>query len=211
MKIVLLLHGLKDPNANGLLRLKKYLEAAGYRTFALHYGWFMVRGFLWPLFNVPLSRLIVAFTEILHELGHQIILIGHSNGATVAAKASALGAYFDALVFIDGAVERDVKLGQNTGWLLNYRTPTDPVLNIARVIAPLTPWAGFDGSLGSSGVKPDSDPRMWDCNLTEELGIKFSHSGFMSEEIVDKSGPLLVKGLDWLLGQNPHLQKELRT
>ena len=199
MKICLLLAGLKDSKATGLLRLKPYFEERDYKVYPLSYGWFIIRGLLWHPFNVPLARLIAIFTRILHECGVKIVLVAHSNGATIAAKASHLGARFDVLVFIDGAVSRDVKLGDQTGYLLNMRTATDPVLQISRVIAPLTPWADFSGSLGSTGVKANSDPRMLDFNLTEIWGIKFSHAGFVSAERVEKTGPWLVDVVEYHL------------
>jgi pimeloyl-ACP methyl ester carboxylesterase len=195
MKLVLLLPGLKDPHATGLLRLKPWLEAAGYKTYALTYGMFLLRGFVWHLFNMPLARLVAIFTLILNELGHQVVFVAHSNGCAIAAKASEMGARFDLLVFINAATERNIRLGTNTGYLLNLRVPTDPVLNVSRLIAPVSPWAGLDGSLGNAGVKVNADPRMWDVNLTEVFGIKWSHAGAFSAENVERSGPWLVNAI----------------
>lgn len=199
MKIALLLPGLKDSQATGLLRLKPWLEVSGFRTYAVLYGYFLVRGFLWHLFNMPVARMLVFITQILSDLGHTVVCVAHSNGAAIAAKASQMGAAFHILVFVNGAVERDIKLGDRTGYLLNCRVATDPVLAVSRIIAPLTPWAGLDGSLGSAGVKADSDPRMWDANLTELFGIKASHGGFIAEDMVAVTGPWLVKAIKWAL------------
>lgn len=207
MKICILIPGLKDSRATGLLRLEPYLREAGYAVYPICYGWFMLRGFLWSAFNKPLARLVATFTRILADAGNEVVAIGHSNGATIAVEASRLGADFKTLVLINGAVERDIELGHRTGYVLNCRVGSDPVLAVSRIIAPLTPWAEFDGSLGSSGVKADSDPRMWDANLTEIFGIRASHGGFIAADMVAATGPWLVKSIRWAQGQSDNQTK----
>jgi pimeloyl-ACP methyl ester carboxylesterase len=200
MRVVLLIHGLKDAKATGLLRLKEHLEAPGWTVRAVNYGWFFLRGFLWAPFNKPLARMLACFTELLSALGHEVICVAHSNGATIAAEASRLGAPFRVLVFIDGAVERNLRLGDRTGYLLNCRVPSDPVLAVSLLISPLSPWAELDGSLGNFGVKAGSDPRMWDIDLTREFGIH-GHGGFLAPTMVSVTGPWLVKSIRWALGE----------
>lgn len=193
MNIALLIHGLKDSRATGLLRLAPYLEGKGYRVYPITYGWFFLRGFLWAPFNKPLARLVATFTKILDDAGHEVVALAHSNGATIAVEASKLGAPFRVLTLINGAVERDAVIGDRTGFVLNLRVASDPVLALSRVIAPLTPWADFDGSLGSSGFKPmpSGGWKQNDFNLTEKFGIK-GHSGFMSEDMIPITGPWLT-------------------
>ena len=201
MRVVLLLHGLKDAKATGLLRLRSYLEEAGWLVRPIQYGWFFLRGFLWAPFNKPLARMLACFCELITALGHEVVLVAHSNGATIAAEASRMGAPLKVLVLINGAVERDLKLGDKTGLLINCRVPSDPVLALSWVISPLTPWADFDASMGNAGVKKDSDPRMWDIDLTKQFGIK-GHGGFMAADAVEQTGPWLVRAVKWACGES---------
>lgn len=196
MKICLLLGGIADRSATGLQRLTPMLEGVGYRVYPILYGWFFLRGLLWHPFHLPLARLITAFTRILQDCGQQVVCIAHSNGCALAAKASELGAYFEALVFVNAAAERNIRLGERTGLLINCHVPSDPALAVARVIAPLSPWAALDGSLGNAGVKAGADARMWDIDLTAFFGIT-GHGGFVAEENVARTGPWLVKSLAW--------------
>jgi pimeloyl-ACP methyl ester carboxylesterase len=201
MRIVLLLAGLKDPKGTGLKRLTPFLEQRGWLVRHIPYGLFFLRGFLWSAFNKPLARMLACFTELLAVLGHEIVLVAHSNGATIAAEASKMGAHFHCLMFFNGATERNITLGPQTGYLINVCVPTDPLLNLSRIIAPLTPWAGLDGSLGSTGVKADSDPRMWNLNATEMWGIKRTHDTLAAENIA-QVGPWVVEAVRWALGDN---------
>lgn len=196
MKVILLIHGLKDSKATGLLRFRPYLEKEGWFVRPIFYGWFFLRGFVGALFNKPLARMLACFVELLDSLGHEVICIAHSNGATIAAMASQLGAPFKILFFVNGAVERDLKLGDKTGYLVNIRVPSDPILAISRIISPLTPWSEIDGSMGNAGVKADSDPRMWDIDATAIFNIK-GHGGFMSGEKIEQTGPWLVQVIKW--------------
>lgn len=198
--VVFLLHGLKDKEATGLHRIVPYLEAASFKPFVLEYGWFMIRGFVWHIFNTPLARLLAGFSNLVSSLGYSIVCVAHSNGATIAAEASRLGARFDALVFVNGAVERQITLGEGTKILVNCRVPSDPVLAACWVISPVSPWSSLDGSMGNLGVKVNADPREWDVNLSHKFGIVASHGGFFAADRVSETGPWLATLLKWALG-----------
>ena len=200
-KIALIVHGiLSNDNDSGPARLEPYLQAAGFWTLRVPVGW----GFLLR----PITRnrieagLIAAFTQLLANLGNEIVAIGHSNGARICALASEYGAPFQVLVFIDGAVDRNVKIGKQVGAVLNAHVPDDPVLTLAAVI-PFSPW----GDLGKVGFDPDSDPRLWNANLGRgdlpgaEGIVLHGHNDFFRQENLPKLGPWLVRAIESLRGK----------
>ena len=199
MRVVLLLHGIKDPNANGLKRLKGALEDAGWFVRTVHYGLFFARGFfMWGLFNKPIAYVLAGFTEILHTLGNEVVLVAHSNGAAIAAEASRQGACLKLLIFINGACDRDIVLGGRTERFINYRMKSDPVLALAWLPGLVGhPWADWNGSMGNLGPKDFKDDRVWDVDLEEQFGIRFKHAGFFSEANAPRMGAELVKAIRW--------------
>lgn len=200
MRVVLLLHGIKDLKATGLLRLRDDLEAAGWLVRSVHYGMFFLRGFLWGPFNKPLAYMLAGFTEILTALGNEVVLIAHSNGAAIAAKASECGACFKLLIFLNGACDRDIRLGPRTERFINYRMKTDPVLALAWIPGLIGhPWADINGSLGNAGLGKNlkDDDRAWQVDIEEQFGIRFQHGGMFSKENEARMGPEMVKAIKW--------------
>jgi hypothetical protein len=196
-KICLLVHGILSGMSSGPAKLEPYFQQAGYWTLRAPVGWGF---FLLPLLkNRTDAALLAAFSILLHDLGNEVYAVGHSNGALICAEASRYGAPFRVLAFVDGALDRNARIGKQVGAVLNCHVPCDPVLVIASVI-PFHPW----GILGRSGFPPNSDARYWNAdmgagNLPGAEGIKLhSHSDFFEPGNIEKLGPWLVQAMESL-------------
>lgn len=195
-RIILMLHGIKDKSAAGPLRLRAGLESAGYIVRVANYGMFFLRGIIpiaWNLFNVPLARMVAGFVELLDSEGYEVTLVGHSNGGAIACKATEFGAPAYALVLIDAAVERGVKVGKQVKWILNFHNPGDALLYVSSVL-PLHPW-GLGGALGLDR----EDPRVQNIDLTDRalFGTDIrGHGGPFDPKVADVFAAKLAEVLE---------------
>lgn len=146
MKVILLVPGLRDPSARGLLRMAPVFEQAGYTTEAITYGMFIVRGILFKAFCEPLAEMLSDTIRLLDRLGHEVHIVAHSNGGAIALAASERGAPVYSISLINAAVETTAKIGERTKWVFDLTQPIDPVLWASAAI-PLSPW-GLGGVVG---------------------------------------------------------------
>lgn len=195
-KIALLCHGILGDTKSGPNRLEPYFQRAGYWTLRIPAGWgFFV---LPALKNRTVAALIAAFAILLGNMGNEVVAVGHSNGARVLALASEYGAPFKVLVFISGAVDRDAKIGNQVGTVINCYVPGDRVLQIAGAI-PFHPW----GIAGQAGIRTDRKPNQWNADmgrgdLPGAEGVRLGdHSEFFERGKIEKLGPWLVNTVEY--------------
>ena len=139
---VYLLHGfnVKDGGKNTIDHLIEPLTNAGHEVVEIDYGRLLrvrVR-----LLNEPIARVIAA------TVTPGSILIGHSNGATLAWMAAKFGAPVSKIFLINPALDRDAELPGVP--VVCYHSPSDKVTWLAKFI-PGSPWgsAGRNGLIGS--------------------------------------------------------------
>lgn len=175
-RAAILVHGILTDAAwsHGIGLLAPELESRGYTVEIAAWnpgGWgFLLRPLLTRRSG---ASLLARWVNHLSKLGvSDIVGFGHSHGAQLLAKASCYGAPFRVLVFINAAADRDVKIGQQVDWVLNYHTRGDKILRIASML-PFHPW----GSLGKSGFPPErlaQEPRLrnYSMDTSREAGLE---------------------------------------
>ena len=177
-RVMLLIPGLRDPDARGLLRLAPVFESAGYTTEALTYGMFLLRGIAWHLFNPPVAEMLRDTIRLLDRLGYEVNLCAHSNGGAIALAASDSPIY--SITLINAAVETDARIGKGVKWLFDLIQPVDPILWASAMI-PASPW-GLGGVIGIQG-----DPRVQNISLREEqFGEIRGHGGGLVVPVAEK-------------------------
>lgn len=157
---IYLLHGynVRDGGANTTDNLVEPLRAAGHQVVELDYGW-------WGRLKVRVaSKSLAMVIAKMAEPGS--VIIGHSNGATLAYRAARLGAEVSRIILINPALNRTAPLPQPFPRVDCYHSPNDRVVEIARWI-PGSLW-GNAGRLGLQGAT--------NHNLEQITGQKTGHS-----------------------------------
>lgn len=174
-KRVILIHGfnVRDEGENSIDRLKPMLREAGYRVEDFDYGF--------------LGLMMVRFrTKFIAKMLHQFsnpedIIIGHSHGCAITAKAMENGAKFDKVVFIHPALDKNWKIP--TIFSARRITVFYSEKDIATWSAMLLRWISplrlfkkkhFWGAMGSVG--PKSKDKRWVA-----INDHHSHSGIFKD------------------------------
>jgi len=149
--------------SKGIQRLVPYIVQAGYQAWPIYPGFF---GFLRVRFaGAPVAHTLASFVRELSYRGNPVSGIGHSHGARLLAEASVHGAPFRTLTFINGAVDKDVRIGSEVGRVLNYYVRSDKVLGLANCL-PFNPM----GNAGKLGIDLGKTPRVMNGNLFSICG-----------------------------------------
>lgn len=155
---IYLLHGynVRDGGANTTDNLVVPLRAAGHQVVELDYGW-------WGRLKVRLaSKSLAMVIAKMAEPGS--IIIGHSNGGTLAYRAARLGAEVERIILINPALNHAAPLPLPR--VDCYHSPNDRVVELARWI-PGSLW-GNAGRVGLQGAI--------NHNLEHITGQKIGHS-----------------------------------
>jgi len=176
-----LVHGfnVKDSGQNTTDKLAPYLSFTGYRVVELDYFWTGLMGV--RLCNKKIANVIA---QMSHLAEGKVIAFGHSNGCAILQAASLFGANFDQLVFINPALNRRAKIGQNVKYIHVWHSPSDTVVKLAKYI-PNHKW----GSMGAVGYQGEDsrffnydkeDSKLWTGPEGESYSSR-SHSDVFSD------------------------------
>ena len=138
----------------GIQRLVPSIVAMGYQAWPIYPGFFgllRVR-----LAGGPVAHILASFVRELSYRTHAVSGVGHSHGAP-----------FRTLTFINGAVDKDVKIGSEVGRVLNYYVRSDKVLGLANLL-PFNPM----GNAGKLGIDLGKTARVINGNLFSICGAK---------------------------------------
>lgn len=178
MKTCYLIHGIKTGNPQrSTISFLKYILPNFYVKI-LEYGYL-------PAIAAPIISILNYF--IVKELADKIwpnqIIIGHSNGCTIAHGISKSLRVFG-LVLINPALDSDVKFDDDLKFIHIYYSKKDRVTWLSKFV-PFSKW----GAMGTVGYQGE-DPRVkqW------ETGI--DHTDIGSAEIAMKWGPLIAANLN---------------
>jgi len=154
----------------GIQRLVPSIVGMGYQAWPIYPGSF-------GLLRVRLAggvaaQTMASFVRELSYHGYAVSGVGHSHGARLLAEASVYGAPFYTLTFINGAVDKDVRVGTEVGRVLNYYVRSDKVLGLANFL-PFNPM----GNAGKLGIDLGKTPRVINANLFSICGAK-SHDDY---------------------------------
>jgi len=137
MRIMLIVPGILATRGDfvpgkGIQRLVPYIVGMGYRAWPIYPGFFgllRVR-----LAGGPVAHTFASFVRELSYAGHSVSGVGHSHGARLLAEASRHDAPFETLTFINGAIDKDVRIGRDVGKVINYYVRSDKVLGLAHFL-----------------------------------------------------------------------------
>ena len=178
MKTCYLIHGIKtwDANRSTISFLKYTLTRL--RVVAVSYGYIPV------LVAFFLSRVINWFVvrRLVNHIRQGQILIGHSNGCTIAYGVSQK-LYTYGLVLINPALDCDVEFDPYIKFIHIYYSHNDRITWLSRLV-PFSLW----GSMGTVGYK-GKDPRVkqWDMGT--------SHNDIGEAEIAMQWGPVITRNI----------------
>lgn len=112
------------------------------------------------------------------------IIVGHSNGCDIALELAIAGAPVAGMVFINAALERDIKLPLQVNWLDVYFNDGDNITELAEIAAQLllTPVDINWGQMGHAGYSGD-DKRIvnLDCGNYAPLPVVNGHGDLFSD------------------------------
>lgn len=134
--------------------------------------------------NEAIANGLRQYTHLARRVYNHIAVIGHSNGGAISWIASRPrtdeqgveqpGAFFDSVVLINPALDRDAVFGPNTRQIFCIHTPWDVPTRIGGLL-PFHWW----GDAGARGLDPE--PRV--VNIDASTNIQFpirDHDGLMS-------------------------------
>lgn len=172
-----LIHGIKtlDPNRSSISFLRYMLP--GFKVVMLGYGYV-------PVLMAPFNRIInwLAVRRFIKQVKPGQILIGHSNGCTVAHGMS-MKFYTGGLVLINPALDRNVEFSPFLKFVHVYWSKKDRVTWLSKFV-PFSKW----GSMGSEGYS-GSDPRVkqWEMDI--------NHTDIGDAEIAVQWGPVITANI----------------
>ena len=183
--IAYLVHGfnVRDKGAGTTDRLIPYLEGQGFEVREFDYLWTGVLAV--RLCNK--SKAYILYQMAMRNPGS--IAIGHSNGCAIISQASAFGAPFRAVFYINPALNKTTRLAEQIRTSVVYHCPTDRVVWWSMWLIKHS-W----GEMGRTGYKGD-DPRYLNVDTSrvpEEVRVE-GHSDIFSDEKVTFWGEKIAK------------------
>ena len=176
MKICYLIHGIKtiDPDRSSISFLKYLIKL---KVVVLSYLYV-------PVILAPITSIINYFIvrRFVRTIKPGSILVGHSNGCTIAYGVSRL-LYTHGLVLINPALNKDVEFDPFIKFIHIYYSHNDRVTWLSRLM-PFSLW----GSMGTVGYQ-GNDPRV----KQYDMGVK--HSDIGDAEIAVVWGPKIADGI----------------
>ena len=186
MATVHILHGIhvSEP-AGGVGQLKSYFEKAGFDRVLVHsYGYIFVLPIL-P--NAARWKNPKVVEEILPQIKSGDVIVGHSNGGTLARMLAERGAPISGAVLINPALDADAALAKQVRWIHVYFNKDDGVVWWSKIIIS-HPW-GEQGRVGYDG-EPDARYSNFDC--AAEYPTISGHSDIFRPEKIYAWGPRIA-------------------
>jgi hypothetical protein len=182
-------HGILDPVGKaGLLKLVPYLQQAGFDVRVPDYG--VITAVETRIANPLIVRTLRPYVE------PGDLYIGHSNGCAIGYDLITAGARPAGVVFINGALKRNIELPGAT-WADVYYNEGDDATVAAVAAARLglsDPVWGDMGHVGYSGSNPNVTNI--DCDSVartlEGLPLVFGHSDIFTDGKVEAWAPYIV-------------------
>lgn len=186
MRVVHIIHGIHtaNPFAN-VGRLKGYFEQKGYRVKVHRYGYLFALLARWR--NPKIAK------KIAKQVDTQDIVVGHSNGGTLAWMISQQKRFTGAIL-INPALDRDRVL-PGAGWIHVYHTPEDRVVWWSKFL-PHHPW----GEMGRRGYLGPSK-KYWNINMARTKPFIKNHVNVFKWENLRVWGRTIVERLDMELAK----------
>lgn len=152
-KTVYLIHGFNvSDGGNGTTdKFVRPLNDRGYHVIELDYG--HIGGVVTKLCDRKMARMVARMAE------PGSVIIGHSNGCTISCMAAQYGAKFSQMVWINPALDVDVKIGTYVNRVHVWYNQDDLAVTVASWI-PGVMW----GEMGAVGYK-GKDPRVVNYNV----------------------------------------------
>lgn len=180
-KTAYLIHGfnVSDNGAGTIDKFAPLLKQRGYIVKNVDYGYnFLARV---KLCNKNYARFLSEIAE------PESLIIGHSNGCAIALLASQMGAPFSQMVFINPALNRNVKIGPEVHDVHVWHSPGDIAVKAASLI-PSSIW----GDMGAHGYTGD-DYRVKNYNKQDNYMISSkSHSDMFEPAKFEFFAPLIL-------------------
>ncbi len=183
MPTVHILHGIhtSEPSGGVVKLLKPYFENAGFGDIIVHsYGY---------IFAVTTRRKNPEIVEeILPKIKPGDIIVGHSNGGTLAYMLAERGAPISGAVLINPALDANKALAKQVRWIHVYFNKDDGAVWWSRILFINHPW-GEQGRVGYNG-KPDVRYSNFDCQ--KESPPVFGHIDIFTKEKIVVWGPRIA-------------------
>lgn len=213
--IAIIVHGFNvaDGGDSTTDRLQPYLENVGFEVVSYDTAWTtgLVRDLLLVRSqNDERSQELADVITKYKQEGRKIVVIGHSNGATLTYLANALLAdkglkTADVLIYINPALKSDFGPPKGVKWMVVYFTPHDRPVLWGKLLSRLIPakWRPW-GAMGRYGYKGLSR-QVININMERlytyltETTKKFDHNDFFEYENLDVYGDDMAKLIKSLL------------
>ena len=185
MKTVYLIHGIKTKDhERSSISFFKYIMPR-FKVVPLSYGyWPALLALIMPLIN----RFVVK--KLIKQIHPGQILMGHSNGCTVAYGISNQF-YVKGLVLINPALDEGVVFDPFLEFVHIYWSHDDSIVKLSSFM----PWSLW-GLMGATGYK-GNDPRV------RQWEMPFRHTSIGDAEVAVRWGPIIVSNLEKEVLKNP--------
>ena len=184
MATVHILHGIhtSEPSGGVVKLLKPYFEKAGFGDVVVHsYGYVFAITTRWKNPQVV--------EEILPKIKNGDIVVGHSNGGTLAWMLAERGAPISGAVLINPALDANKALANQVRWVHVYFNQDDTAVWLSKMLLPFRhPW-GEQGRIGYNGA-PDVRYSNFDCQ--KESPPVFGHMDIFNPDKIYAWGPRIA-------------------
>jgi len=183
-----LIHGIHTTEDSPVKGLIPYLTARGFRVAYPEYGYELAVET--RILNPIIEGVIEPYVDL------EDILIGHSNGCAIAYHLIQKNLVVGGAVFINGAIEQEIKRPPTCGFIDVYYNPGDQITEVAKVAEEFGIVDEAWGGLGHGGYL-GSDPSIKniDCSKTVGLPVLKEHGDFFSPQNLKSWGPFLADRL----------------
>jgi len=189
--IVILIHGFNvwDGGRATVGKLRPFFADCGIPYVMINYGWVGLLGT--RLLNRRIARTVARAVNNAKHDGHQVIVVGHSNGCAIAHLAAQdYSAEIDLAVYINPALDADIEMPANVGRFHVWHSPSDVPVKLSKLLlwCDARPW-GEMGATGFTGI----DSRV--LNLDKEFTFNVSsseHGDMFTPEKITYFGPIVA-------------------
>lgn len=136
----------------------------------------------------------VVVGTLLPYIGPEDVIVAHSNGCAIAYDLMLMGIKLKGAVFINAALEQDIKRQSGVGWIDVYFNAGDDITEAARVAQRFGLVDKVWGEMGHAGYK-GTDPliKNIDCGKTPGMPVVCGHSDLASVANLPSWGPFVAK------------------
>ena len=130
-------------------------------------------------------------------VGPHDVLVCHSNGCAIAYDLMNQGVKMAGAVFINAALERDIKRPEGVGWIDVYFNPGDEITEAAQLAERLGLVDKVWGEMGHAGYE-GGDPLITntDCSATPGYPAVLGHSDLGTPEKFALWGPYITNRVE---------------